>query len=60
LLDDDAAAIHRLLAFVDRQHPVSLHEAYLPLATTATGERADHQADRLSALAPALRSRLCL
>ena len=29
-LDDDTAAIRRLLAFVDRQHPVSLHEAYLP------------------------------
>jgi hypothetical protein len=43
-LDDDADAIHRLLALVDRQHPVSLHEAYLPgPATTATGGRADHQ-----------------
>ena len=28
--DDDAAAIHRLLAFVDRQHPMSLHQADLP------------------------------
>jgi hypothetical protein len=29
-LDDDATAIHRLLAFVDRHHPISLHQAYLP------------------------------
>lgn len=29
-LDDDVAAIHRLLAFVDRRNPLSLHQAYLP------------------------------
>jgi hypothetical protein len=30
-LDDDVAAIHRLLRFVDRQHPMALHQAYLPV-----------------------------
>lgn len=29
-LDDDVTAIHRLIGFVDRQHPMSLHQAYLP------------------------------
>lgn len=36
-LDDDAAAIHQLLAFVDRQHPMSLDQAYLPGAAVAQG-----------------------
>jgi hypothetical protein len=31
-LDDDVAAIHRLLGFVDPQHPLSLHQAYLPIS----------------------------
>ena len=34
-LDDDAATIHRLFAFVDRQYPMSLHQAYLPGAAFA-------------------------
>ena len=42
-LDDDTAAIHRLLAFVDRQHPVSLHQAYLPGPAASTRDRADHK-----------------
>jgi hypothetical protein len=29
-LDDDVAAIQRLLEFVDQQHPMSLYQAYLP------------------------------
>lgn len=29
-LDDDVAAIERLLGFVDQQHPMSLYQAYLP------------------------------
>jgi hypothetical protein len=29
-LDDDVAAIHRLLGFVDQLHPMSLDQAYLP------------------------------
>jgi hypothetical protein len=35
-LDDDAA-IHRFLAFVDRQHPMSLHQAYVPGASFVHG-----------------------
>ena len=37
-LDDDVAAIHRLLGFVDPQHPLPLHQAYLPGAAAPDAE----------------------
>ncbi len=45
-LDDDVAAIHRLLRFVDRQHPMSLHQAYLPVPAPTEGDH--HESTELS------------
>jgi hypothetical protein len=45
-LDDDVAAVHRLLRFVDRQHPMSLHRAHHPMPAPAAGE--DHEPIGLS------------
>jgi hypothetical protein len=42
-LDDDVAAIQRLLGFVDRQHPMSLYQAYLP-GLVASSRDDPHQA----------------
>jgi hypothetical protein len=45
-LDDDVAAIHRLLRFVDRRHPMSLHQAYLPVPAWTEGDH--HEPTELS------------
>jgi hypothetical protein len=37
-LDDDVAAIHRLLRFVDRQYSMSLHQAYRPKSAPTGGD----------------------
>lgn len=58
-LDDDVAAIHRLLTFVDRRHPMSMHEAYLPGAATFT-RADDHEPSSCRTCAVEPRESRCL
>lgn len=55
--DDDVTAIDRLLRFVDRQHPMSLHQAYCPMPASTEGDH--HEPTELSTRAVEPRKAPC-
>ncbi len=44
-LDDDVAAIDRLLEFVDQRHPMSLYQAYLPVPVCESRDGRDERTE---------------